>query len=124
MKDKKKNKEVIHVAAEAAISKLPSIPMSILEDPDELRLMICPNCGGVHFRHAGYLEPQTIYANPDKNELKVIPDSAPVKLCVKCKHAYINVQSKVWDVTKFIDLEAWIRTEKEAHETTGPGGNC
>lgn len=126
MKKDKKNKEVIHLGrpANAVVSKLPDIPISILENPDELRLMICPNCGGVHFRHAGYLKPQTVYVNPDKVDIKVISESTPVELCVACKHAFINVQSKVWDVTKFIDLDAWIKTEKEAHEVTGPGGQC
>lgn len=104
--------------------QLTPIPVKVLEDSDDLRLFACPNCGKVHFRHAGYLEPQTVYANPDKDELKVMTDSKPVKLCVNCKHAYINVESITYDVTKFIDLNAWEKTEKEAHKATGPGGQC
>jgi len=47
-----------------------------------------------------------------------------VMVCVKCKHSYIWVSEQMYDVTEHVDLNAWEKTEKEAHKATGPGGQC
>lgn len=118
MKKKEEKKEV----SKAVPVQFPISPAKVLDTPEELYLFTCPNCGGVHFRHAGYLEVQMPLLEPSGP--KVLMDSKPVKLCVKCKHAYISHEFKTWDVTKHIDLEAWEKTEVEAHKATGPGGQC
>jgi len=88
-------------------------------------LMKCPNpsCGKIHFRHAGYVislfgyktekEPEGISATPISNYV-----------CVACKTSVIYVEGKIHDITSEIDLDAWKRTEIEAHKATGPGGQC
>lgn len=83
----------------------------------------CPSCGGIHFRHAGYIELVVPFVDA-ANGAKVSDDSAPVKLCVKCKHSHIMHRGKIIDVTESIDLSAWETTEEEIHAIVGPGGNC
>jgi len=105
------------------VEELP-IPINEVDQGDGLRLFKCPQCGHVHFRHAGYIEVPTPFVEPDKKEIKAVLSSQPVKLCINCKASYITYNSKVYDVTKLIDLNAWEKTEKEAHKATGPGGQC
>lgn len=102
----------------------PEPAVNTLKSVDDLHLFKCPNCGGVHFRHAGYLEVQMPYINTVDPQLKVEMHSEQVKVCVACKHCHIIRDAKIWDVTKYIDLAAWEKTEKEAHKATGPGGQC
>jgi hypothetical protein len=89
---------------------------------NDLFLFKC-ECGGMHFRHAGYVEMMMPYikANKEKN---VTTDSYPVKVCVKCRKSYVWADSQMYEVTDQIDLEAWEKFEKEAHKATGAGGNC
>lgn len=112
------------VKAVPARPMIPTPPVKTLHHPEELNLFACPNCGKVHFRHAGYLETALPYQDNTSANPKVATDERHVKICVSCKHAYITYDAKIWDVTKFIDLEAWEKTEKEAHKATGPGGQC
>lgn len=98
-----------------------------LKDTSDLMLFKCTSCGGVHFRHAGYVESMTPYISlmpKGAREVKSSTVSLPVKVCVACKHSFVDVQGKMQDVTEFIDLNAWERTEKEAQKATGPGGQC
>ncbi len=93
-----------------------------LEDED-LFVFNCTNCGGIHFRHAGYIESMLPYVNPNEGA-KVASESHPVKVCVSCKSSFIQTNGKFIDVTDKIDLEAWKKTEIEAADATGPGGEC
>lgn len=95
-----------------------------LADTD-IFVMKCPTpaCGGIHFRHAGYLEVLMPIVDP-RDGAKVYADSEPVKICVKCKRAHIMYKGKIIDVTDNIDLSAWINTELKAQNATGPGGQC
>lgn len=93
-----------------------------LEDAD-IFVIKCPKCSGVHFRHAGYIEASIPFVSPKSGESLAV-DSLPVKICVSCKSAHVIHQDKIIDVTKHIDLNAWEKTEKEAHKATGPGGQC
>ncbi|MFL6229320.1 MAG: hypothetical protein ACJ741_11125 [Pyrinomonadaceae bacterium] len=83
----------------------------------------CATCKGSHFRHAGYAEIMLPFLKPG-GEKRVEMVSEPVKICVKCKAAYVWVAGQMYDVTDKIDLAAWEKTEKEAHAATGPGGQC
>jgi len=83
----------------------------------------CPHCSGIHFRHAGYIEATIPFVSPKQGN-SLACDSLPVKLCVKCKHSMVIHSDKIIDVTEHIDLNAWEKTEKEAHKATGPGGQC
>ena len=99
-----------------------------LQDTDELMLYKCPNCRGVHFRHAGYVEQMTPYIalEPDMavNSVKSSTNSLQVKVCVACKFAFVDIKGKMFDISKHIDLSAWEKTEKEMTKATGPGGEC
>jgi hypothetical protein len=94
-----------------------------LEDDNKLFLFKCYECGGMHFRHAGYFEMIMPYVRADQSR-NVSTDSYSVKVCVKCRTCYIWINDQVYDVTKQIDLEAWEKFEQEVHKATGPGGNC
>lgn len=83
--------------------------------------LVC-DCGKTHFRHTGYIETITPYVAQDGG--KTINESHPVKTCVSCRKSYVNIGPKTYDVTDKIDLNAWEKFEKEAHKSTGPGGQC
>jgi hypothetical protein len=57
-------------------------------------------------------------------EKRITAEPYQVMVCVKCKKASIWVDDQMYDVTDRVDLQAWAKTEKEAHAATGPGGNC
>lgn len=80
-------------------------------------------CGGKHFRHAGYVEVVLPFMRPGA-EKRVELMSNPVKVCVACKKAWVWLNEQLYDVSDQIDLGAWMRTEQQAHQATGPGGQC
>ena len=79
-------------------------------------------CGKKHFRHTGYLETIVPFVSGDGG--KICSDTHPVKTCCSCRKSYVAIGSKVYDVTKEVDMKAWEKFEKEAHKSTGPGGEC
>lgn len=90
---------------------------------DEMFFFKCPECGNLHFRHAGYMETLMPFIRAS-GEKKVCAESYQVKVCTKCKKCFIWYCEQMYDVTDKIDLKAWTKTEKEMQEATGPGGNC
>lgn len=111
---------VIDPRAEGFREKADPQPMN----PEKVFLFKC-QCGGVHFRHAGYCELMLPYIKPGA-EKSVAFDEQRVMVCVKCKRCFIRVaaENRTYDITDQIDLEAWEKTEREMHKATGPGGNC
>jgi len=98
-----------------------------LESTDELLLLKCPKCQAVHFRHAGYMHPlakMDFVSASQTVETDITTTAVQVMICVNCKTSIINHAGKIKDVTKHVDLNAWEKTEKEAHKATGPGGEC
>ena len=94
------------------------------KQPDEnLFLFKCRKCEGVHFRHAGYVTLMLPFLRAG-GEKRVGCDDVRVMVCVKCKSAWAWITDQMYDLTDKIDLEAWEKTEKEAHKATGPGGQC
>jgi len=89
---------------------------------DQLILFKCSACGNLHFRHAGYIETFLPYATGDR-EMRVDKHSYQVMVCTTCRECYIYY-NEMYNVTDLIDLEAWMKLEKEMHEATGPGGDC
>jgi hypothetical protein len=100
-----------------------------LETFDDMIVFKCPGkykrkiCGNTHFRHAGYMEFLVPWIKPNK-EKKISNDSVQVKICTKCKSAFVYLNDVFYDVTDKIDLKAWEKTEKEMQKATGPGGEC
>jgi hypothetical protein len=80
-------------------------------------------CGRKHFRHAGYMQFLMPYLKPG-GEKRVSCEEYRVMVCVACKRSFVWANEQMHDVTDQIDLEAWERTEREAHKATGPGGQC
>lgn len=80
-------------------------------------------CKGVHFRHAGYVEMMLPFMELEGAKRMGV-ESVHVKICVKCKSAYVWTGRQMFDVTDKVDLRAWEKTEKEAQAATGPGGQC
>lgn len=94
-----------------------------LENTDSMFLLKCPKCGGVHFRHAGYVHTMIPYVDPKQGPL-VAAEPKPVQVCVNCKTSVFYAENRFHDISSHIDLQAWDKTEKEAHKATGPGGQC
>jgi len=112
------NENLVHPDNEGFVDKVtPKTPN------DDIFFFKCKKCGGSHFRHAGYMESMAPFIRPG-NEKRVSVVSEPVKICVKCKSAFVWINEQMYDVTDQIDLEAWEKTEQEAHKATGPGGQC
>lgn len=80
-------------------------------------------CGGVHFRHAGYVHNMLPFMRSNQ-EKKVELVNYQVMVCVKCRSSYIWAYDQLYDISEKIDLEAWEKVEKELHKATGPGGQC
>lgn len=110
-------KEMVHPGNEGFVDRVTPKPL-----PENVHLYKC-SCGGLHFRHAGYMETMLPFLRAG-GEKRVNLESQQVKVCVACKRSFIWVNEQMYDVTDRIDLKAWERTEKEAHMATGPGGNC
>ena len=93
---------------------------------DECNSLIlkCPECKGIHFRHAGYIE--TVLPHIEAGgAVRIINQSHQVKVCVKCRHSYVSIgEEHMYDITNDIDLKAWEKAEKELNNSTGPGGEC
>lgn len=118
-----------------AMPKAPGTPEPTPSDPDypdNIELGTGPQapkpkneniCGGVHFRHAGYIHNMLPFMRANQ-EKKVELQSYQVMVCVKCRSSYAWVYDQLYDISQHIDLEAWEKLEKEAHKATGPGGQC
>jgi hypothetical protein len=81
------------------------------------------SCGHTHFRHAGYMKLMLPYLKHDGDK-RVSVDAYQVMVCVKCKRCHVWANEQMYDVTDQVDLQAWEKTEREAHRATGPGGDC
>lgn len=90
--------------------------------PESVFLYKC-TCGGIHFRHAGYVNLLLPFLKGN-SEKSVAFDDLRVMVCVACKKSFVRVEQKTYDITDRIDLTAWEKTEREAHQATGPGGEC
>lgn len=78
------------------------IPKKV-NDPKELSLFQCPECGNMHFRHDGYVEflVQQIDYLPFVSEGKkrIRNDSHPVCVCARCGTCYVWINEQMWDIT-------------------------
>jgi hypothetical protein len=92
-------------------------------DPKDLFMFQCPECNGVHFRHAGYVEMMMPFIRADKSK-NVATSSEGVKVCVKCFKCYVWFNEQMYEVTDLIDVKAWIKAEEKLNKMTGPGGQC
>ena len=81
------------------------------------------SCGGLHMRHAGYLNIMVPWLKPGGLK-EVAMREERVMVCVACKKCHIWDGEQMYDVTDKIDLKAWEKTEREAYKATGPGGDC
>lgn len=80
-------------------------------------------CKNPHFRHAGYMQTMVPFIRPG-DERRMSVDNRQVMVCTKCKNCYVWINEQMYDVTHMIDIKAWEKTEKDLHDTTGPGGQC
>lgn len=94
------------------------------KEVDDTKLFIWKcSCGHQHLRHAGYMRVMMPYLESG-GEKRMTCENFQVMVCVSCKKASIFVNSQMYDVTDRFDLKAWEKTEREAHQATGPGGDC
>lgn len=80
-------------------------------------------CGGIHFRHAGYVQIAIPFIRGG-GEKKVELADYRVMVCVKCRKAYAWIGEQMYDLTDRVDLDAWAKSEVELQRATGPGGEC
>jgi hypothetical protein len=116
------NESTVGTVGQVAFNQAPFVKDEI-GDTLEAFFLKCTKCGGAHFRHAGYMEAM-FPIHTHKSGSQIVQDSLSVKICVNCKQAYVPYEGAFYNVTKFVDLQAWTRTELEAHKATGPGGQC
>ncbi|MBC8427539.1 MAG: hypothetical protein H8D97_01470 [Proteobacteria bacterium] len=100
--------------------------MRMTKEALENRATIQCKCGHVHFRHGGYVKKVTpfVETKPNGNEAHVVKSSTEIWFCIKCKTPYSWEDDALWDWSDWIDFKDWEAFEKEAHEATGPGGQC
>lgn len=80
-------------------------------------------CGGVHYRHAGYIQTMIPFMRSG-GERRIGIEDKRLWVCVKCRACYVWINEQMYDVTDKVDLEAWEKMEKKLHKATGPGGQC
>ena len=97
--------------------------ISIEQMPDTVLMIKCPKCGGIQFRHCGYVETACPFVESG-GEARVVSESHPIKTCVSCKTSLVAIGKNMYNVTSKIDLESWEKFEKTAYKNTGPGGMC
>ena len=86
MPEEKKEEALTEVIKDEDVVKT-TIDAKELKDTDELYMFKCTQCGGVHFRHAGYMEMLLPYVLADKQK-KIQKESHQVHVCVKCKKSF------------------------------------
>ena len=92
--------------------------------PDEgLFFFKCAGCGGIHYRHAGYVEVFIPFLKAGGAK-EMVKDQRHVMVCVGCRRSYVWAGEQMYEVTDRIDLNAWEKSEVELHKATGPGGDC
>lgn len=127
-KDKEATQLVLSPEADGFLEKITP------KDPGtDLFLFKCPHvtktngkeekCGGIHYRHAGYVQVLLPYIEPPQAK-KMVRENNNVMVCVKCRRSYVWCSSQMYDVTDQIDLKAWEKMEIDIHDAIGPGGNC
>lgn len=109
--------ELVHPSNEGFREKVTPKPMD-----DGMFLFAC-TCGKCHFRHAGYVKLMLPYLKPGGGK-RVSVENYQVMVCVACRKSFVWADEQMWDVTEKVDLKAWEKFEKVAHEATGPGGQC
>jgi len=121
---KSKDKDGNEIATVSSVLKKATDDYIVPVDECKSLILKCPECDGIHFRHAGYIE--TVLPHVEAGGgARIINQSHQVKVCVKCKHSYVAIgEEHMYDITNEIDLEAWEKTEKELQKATGPGGEC
>ncbi len=93
------------------------------KEPGEELFMFTCACGGIHYRHAGYVKTLIPFIEQGGAK-KIVTDNLQVMVCVACKNCYVWTGQQMYDVTKRIDLKAWEKAEVELDAATGPGGEC
>ena len=91
--------------------------------PDDGLFFFKCECGGIHYRHAGYVEVFIPFLKAGGSK-ELVKDQRHVMVCVKCRRSYIWAGEQMYEVTDQIDLAAWEKTEVEMQKATGPGGDC
>lgn len=89
---------------------------------DNVHFFKC-KCGGIHFRHAGYIKSLLPFMRAG-GEKRVNVEQLCVQVCVKCRKSYVWLNEQMYEVTNQVDLNAWEKSERELHRATGPGGQC
>jgi hypothetical protein len=100
--------------------------MKMTEEIANNMLIFQCKCGNRHFRHAGYMHTAFpwVKTSADEPEGKVSNDQKTVMVCTDCKTPFVWNDGKFWDMTGFIDVKIWEKTEVELNKATGPGGEC
>ena len=112
------NEELVHPANAGFVERVTAKPLD-----ETIFFFKCEECGGAHFRHAGYLEVMMPFLRPG-SEKRMSVEGYPVKICVACKSSYVWINEQMYDVSDQVDVEAWEKTERELQAMTGPGGQC
>ncbi len=115
-----KQKELVRPMNGGFIKRIITKPAA---ESEGVYLFMCEECGGYHFRHAGYIKTMIPFMRSG-GEKRVNVESVQVMVCVKCKSSYAWINEQMYNLSDKIDIEAWSKAEAELNKATGPGGEC
>ena len=95
------------------------------KDLNELNLVRCPSCGGVHMRQAGNVLTYRKYDYQSKRHMgEVDTTSHLVFICIGCGKPWVSVNDDLFDASEEIDVEKFDKVNKALEQDTGTNPHC
>ena len=100
-------------------------PCFVGKDINELNMVRCPDCGNIHFRHAGNVLTHREFDYPSKrHEGEVDTNSHMVYVCIGCGKPWAKVLDDLFDASKEIDVKKYDKVNKALQDETKTDANC
>lgn len=96
---------------------------------NELALVKCPKCKGVHFRHAGNVLTYRMYVRHDQKKVdgdreEIETQGNYVYVCIDCGNPWVMLSGELFDGTEFIDVKRFDKVSKALQEETHTDPHC
>ena len=90
------------------------------KDLNELNLVRCPKCEGIHFRHAGNVLIHQQYDVTNKRHI----NSYFVYICIKCGTPWAKIGDEMFEASEHIDVKKFDAVNKALQADTKTDPHC
>jgi len=92
-------------------------------------LVMCGNCKGIHFRHAGNVLTYRTYGRHDKKVVdnrseEIEIESHLVYICIDCGNPWVNISGQLVDGVELIDVEKFDAMNQALKDDTKTDPHC